>query len=104
MINMKNMKNSEKQKNPCTNLYMIRDIKARRWFPPFEAFNDDIARRYVSSMMASADSIFGRNPEDFELYIIGDFDSADGQIDLLYPFDLICRFVDLVQREEVAHV
>lgn len=75
------MKNVEKSKNPIVNLYGVMDIKAGRFFPPFTSENDQTAARAFAQMSRSEGSIIAQNPEDFRLFLLGDFDPNDGQID-----------------------
>jgi hypothetical protein len=94
------MKNSEKQKIPCVNLYLIRDIRSKRWFPPFVAENTDVAMRHCAQMVRNPESTMGQYPQDFSLWQCGDFDPTDGQIDVLDAYDFIIEFSELVSNQQ----
>lgn len=93
------MKNAEKNKIPLLNLYGVQDIKAGRFFPPFTSENDQTSRRMFSQMCTDAGSLIARNPEDFRLFRLGDFDPNDGQIDPLLSPDHICDAVEFFKQE-----
>lgn len=85
------MKNSEKQKNPIQNLYCLYDSAARRYFPPFLSDNNDTAQRYLKSSLTSTDSVIAQHPDDYSLYMVGDFDPDSGQIDVVDQPILVCH-------------
>lgn len=93
------MKNVDKLKNPCQNLYMFKDVKARRWFQLFPAENNDIAMRILAQSANSMGNFISENPWDFELYHVGDIDPCDGQIDILSDaYEFICAAGDVQQQ------
>lgn len=77
------MKNSEKQKTPVVNMYSVCDKVAGRFFPPFLSESDQTANRSFRSMCQNPESTFAQNPEDYDLFLLADFDPNDGQIDVL---------------------
>lgn len=80
------MKNVDKPRVPVINIYGIFDVLAGRYFPPFVSDNDQTARRMFSQMVRNPESDLARNPQDYRLFLLGDFDPIDGQIDpLLQP-------------------
>lgn len=91
------MKNSEKDKSPVQNLYGVYDTKAGRFFPPFLNDNHQTATRAFRSMSIENDSIISKNPEDFRLMHLGDFDPNDGQIDSLDKPMHICDAISFIQ-------
>lgn len=95
-----NNKNKDKPKPYIVYLYMIRDIKARRYFSPFKAENDDVAMRFFSQQVSTGNTIFSNNPSDFELFNIGDFDESDGQIDILDQYEHVCNGLDAFSPED----
>lgn len=91
------MKNSEKLKSPIENLYAIEDIKAGRFFPPFLSVNDDTAVRSFTQMInhpGASISAF-----DLRLFMLGDFDPNDGQIDVLNAPAHIISGSELAQKQ-----
>lgn len=85
------MKNSEKHKTPLQNLYAIIDVVAGTFYPPFTSIHDDTAKRSFVQMLTNADTGMSRNPQDFDLYYLGDFDPDDGQIQTIPQPKLLMR-------------
>ena len=93
------MKNSEKNKTPCTNIYSVRDTKSSMFLSLMESNNDDIAKRRFSISLQDTNLLMHKFPEDFELYRMGDFDPSDGQIDVLPEPVLVCLGLDLIAKD-----
>lgn len=82
--------NKDKAREPIMNLYAVQDMKAGRFFPPFLNTNHQTAERAFAGMIKTDDSELAKNPEDYRLFFLGDFDPLDGQIDSLSAPELIC--------------
>lgn len=72
------------------NLYCIRDV-LRGWIAPICEMRDDVAIREFC-FFVSKDAITFANPKDFDLFIIGTFDSASGEIVPCIPRLVISGF------------
>lgn len=46
-------------------------------------------RNAIESEKGNANSLFGTNPDDFDLYYFGDFDLDTGKIELADPYQII---------------
>lgn len=64
--------------NQC--VFSIRDSKANVFFHPFYQPTREVALRIFDQMANDQDTIVGRNPEDFTLYELGEFDAEKGVI------------------------
>lgn len=62
------------------NIYCIKDMKGNFHSLLMTIANDDIARRYIPSMLDECDPIVKRYPQDFVLYRLGTFDFVSGTI------------------------
>lgn len=62
------------------NVFVLYDIKAEQWLTPFMSRNNHTAFRELQHAMRSASSedIVATNKSDFELYLIGHFNQAEG--------------------------
>lgn len=70
-----------------TKIYALLDTVAQDFGPPFVAINDGVAKRQSRQLLAQAVHM-----ADFELYCIGDYDTATGEIQpclqpVLIPLD-----------------
>ncbi len=90
------MKNKDKKRPICLNLYAIKDIKQPRYFPPYPAANDALAIRSFKAEV-NGTGLVSANYEDFELWCLGDFDPLDGQIDTETDPIFICRASDVLE-------
>ena len=61
-------------------IFAVRDAKAEQFTAPFQASNDAVAIRMFSELVNTRNHTFNRHPEDYQLYRIGDFDTATGEL------------------------
>ena len=71
---------SEVKKEFEQKVYAIRDVVADKFFAPFIALNDDLAKRQFAFNFVDKSSIFAFSPQDFELYRIGFYDIDNGML------------------------
>lgn len=64
-------------------LYTVFDEKAEAFLPPFFVPTDGIAKRAFSDCVNSPDHQFGKHPQDYTLYFLGDFYEHDASIVLV---------------------
>lgn len=62
------------------NLYSIFDKKAAAYIPPFFMHNDQVALRACANCVADPTHQWHMNPGDYDLYRLGIFDDASGEI------------------------
>lgn len=69
-------------------LYTYRDNKTS-FGPVWHDFNDESAKRGFAMMMSNTSSIMGFSPADFDLFKVGEFDSANGQVTSIWPIKFV---------------
>ena len=62
------------------NMYSLFDIKSRIFHPPVYCHNDPHCLRMFESELRKKQSIFAEYPEDFQIFNLGTFDDATGDI------------------------
>lgn len=63
-----------------TKMYTIYDRKAMAYHMPFYAITDAVGVRTFSDAVSDPQSIFARHPNDYVLYLAGEFDDSNGQL------------------------
>lgn len=61
-------------------IYSVYDVKTQAFARPFFLHNDGEAVRVFSDNVNQPDSIINKNPLDFVLYCLGEFNDIDGAI------------------------
>lgn len=61
-------------------VFSIHDEKAAAFLPPFILPNEQMAKRVFADCINSDDHQFGKNPADYTLFRLGQFDDASGQL------------------------
>ena len=61
-------------------IFAIHDTQARAYLPPFFLHQTEMAIRTFRDCINSDDHQFGRNPGDYTLFEIGNYDDELGQI------------------------
>ena len=79
-------------------MFSVRDIASGVFLQPFVARSETDAKRQLST--AFDDPMFlqtpaGKFPQEFEVYVVADFDDDNGQIRSVFPPSLVCRLSDL---------
>lgn len=64
-------------------VFTVRDDKAEAFMNPFFMPNQALAVRSIQQCMADPEHTFARFPEDFSLYILGEYDEQSGKFTLL---------------------
>ena len=60
-------------------VYAVYDAKAGTYGSPFYQMNDAMATRLFANLANDEQTTIGRNPEDFSLIHIGEYDDQDGK-------------------------
>lgn len=60
--------------------FSIYDSKAKAYLPPWYMHNTDMALRVFADCCNATDHQFSKNPEDYTLFHIGEFDDESGKI------------------------
>lgn len=82
-------------------IYVVKDTKAQTYGMPFFQRNHVTATRAIANEVRRADptNTIYTNPEDFELYAIGTFDTDTGRVTGLEQPQLIATALSLIPRE-----
>lgn len=65
--------------------YTLHDVKALQYNPPFFAPTDAAATRMVKDLVMDMNTMPGRHPSDFKLYVCGTYDDLTGRFEPVYP-------------------
>lgn len=61
-------------------IYAVRDKAADSFLNPFVAVNDAVAIRQFAAAFGDDRTVMGSNPGDFELHLLGVFNTETGEI------------------------
>jgi hypothetical protein len=67
-----------------SSLYSIYDTKAKYYSKPFQAQNDQVATRMIANTFSdpnASQSEYVKNPEDFKLFRLAEFDDSTGYVE-----------------------
>ena len=79
------------------NLYSVRDAAGNLWTPPFMCRNDAEATREFQVGCERENSRWAKWPEDYSLWLIGQFDETTGEI-AATQMEKICGAESFVSR------
>ena len=82
------------------NMYTVRDSKAEAFFQPFFSPNEDTATRALAIEMAQPNSNLAANPQDYDLFHIGEFDDITGKCIALDTPDHIVSCIHLMPNSK----
>lgn len=71
------------------NIYSVRDSKAQAFHKPFLLQNDAVMKRAMKNLATDPESDLCKNSEDYDVYLIGEFDERDGTINAIVPEHVI---------------
>jgi len=63
-----------------SNYYALRDIKANYFLTPFPAPSDAAALRSLTEWANDETTMIGKHPADFQLWKVGAWDPAEGEM------------------------
>ena len=63
-------------------MFTVFDVKAEAYLPPFFLPNESMAMRIFSDMAGDTDHQFGKHPEDYTLFKLGEFDDNSSKINM----------------------
>lgn len=72
-----------------TKCYSVFDTKAAVFGAPFFSPKDGLAVRMFTDLVNDRSTTVGRHPEDFTLYVVGEFDDETGTIASQKPVALV---------------
>lgn len=87
-----------------TKVFIIRDSKANAYLTPFHATNEQVAIRMVSSVLTDHEHLFYNYPEDYQLFILGEFDEISGKFTSLDAPEHLVNIIDLANASDHENV
>jgi len=72
-------------------LCSIYDVKANVYNVPFASPNREMAIRSFAATCSDPQSMISKFPEDFILYVVGDYNDSNGSISGQESFDNLCN-------------
>lgn len=84
-----------------TKVFTVLDTKAQAYLPPFYIPNEDVAKRAMQQCLMDPNHAFAMSPQDYQLYILGEFDQETGKFTLLDGPTHVVNLVNLVQQKEL---
>lgn len=79
-------------------LVSVRDKKAEAFHPPYAVPTRGIAIRAFGDAVLKGGSDLSAHPEDFDLFLVGEFDQISGKIQVVSPVS-ICSGLDFRKDE-----
>lgn len=83
------------------NIYTVRDVISDTYGRPFYSTNDETAVRSLAMEVNSGveDSVLATNPDDFELYLLGEYDDSTASFDIHDSIKFIVRASNLLKSD-----
>jgi len=81
-------------------IYAIHDNKANAYLPPFFLHNHNMARRTFGDCIQDPEHAFGKHPDDYSLWELGEFNDTTGEIIYFTPHHSLGNGVDYITPEE----
>lgn len=78
-----------------TQMYVIWDSKARVYHKPVHFHNDELALRAARNLVSDGDNEIRRNPEDFTLFHVGEYDDETASLQPSDKQRILCRFHEI---------
>lgn len=79
------------------NIYSIYDVKAKAYINPFLLPNDQMAIRTFSDCVNDVNHQFNKNPDDYILYKLSEFDNISGNF-ISEKMEQMCKGTDLLNE------
>lgn len=76
-------------------VYNVKDTKSEYFLTPFHVAKEEMAMRNIRAAVFDDEHPFGKNPQDFDLYYLGEFDDNTGIFEMLDSPKHICKLDSL---------
>lgn len=80
--------------------YTIHDCKALQYHSPWFAVSDGAAARIVQDLANDLNTMIGRHPRDYTVWLCGTYDDSTGQFTPILPLVHVVDCVSLVRTDE----
>lgn len=84
------------------NAYSIFDLKSLVYHPPFFTHTHGSATRMVADLANDPRTSVGSHPADYQLFHVGFYDDAKGQLVVLSPLAHVADVVALVRNNQTS--
>ncbi len=84
-------------------MFSVYDIKARAFLRPFCMPNSDMAIRALKDSSHEPDHAFAKNPEDYTLYLVGEFSEDAGTVTSCLP-EVVATVSQCIERKPIEEV
>lgn len=81
-------------------MFTIRDARAKAYMQPFFSLNSDTAIRSVEMCLRDPNHEFSKNPNDYSVYEIGEYDDTTGMVEPGVQPEYVCNLVDLIKGNQ----
>jgi hypothetical protein len=81
-------------------VFTVRDNKAQAYLQPFFLPNEAVAVRGINNCLTDPNHAFSHNPEDYALYILGEYDETTGKFVLLDAPEHLFNVIDLANSAD----
>lgn len=78
--------------------YSIKDIYAD-FANPFFMSNEALAMRTFANLANDDNTVIGRNPECYQLYYLGEFDTETGDFDPVISAEFLCNALAVIRKD-----
>jgi len=82
-------------------MFSVYDSKAEAFLPAFTCGNVPVAQRNVADCLTDPEHPFTKNPQDYTLFHLGEWDDQTAHIELLTParnLGLVSQYSDDINR------
>lgn len=83
--------------NDHQRVYAVRDGKIEGFMLPFCAQNDAVATRQFADAIKEPGSPFNKHPEDYQLYLVGEYDLQNGTLTPTNEPIFVSRALDFME-------
>jgi hypothetical protein len=81
-------------------VFSVRDSKAAAYMQPFFSLNEATAHRACGACLIDSNHPFYSTPEDYSLYILGEYDDSSGKFTLLDAPEHLFNLIDLANNAD----
>lgn len=78
-------------------MFAVYDLKMNLFMSPYCGRNVDSGIRSFGDMVANPQAPFSKHPEDYVLYVVGEFDVEKGIVTAVSPIHVVSKALDFVR-------
>lgn len=77
-------------------LLAVRDSKADAFEPPIAVMHVGVGMRWFADQVRDGSTAYGKHPEDYSLWKVGDFSTGDGLVAGVFPPEKLVEAVAVI--------